>query len=88
MMPLIAIVAALAFVVNVPLGALREHTRTFSWQWFLAIHAAVPFIAALRILSDVTMLVIPLLVILSIAGQVIGSRYRRRQLLRQAVVQA
>lgn len=33
---------------NLPCGAWREHTRKFSPQWFLAVHATIPFVAMLR----------------------------------------
>lgn len=37
-----------AIAAGLPSGAWREHTRKFSPQWFLAVHAAVPFVAMLR----------------------------------------
>jgi len=33
---------------NLPCGAWREHTKKFSPQWFLAVHATIPFVAMLR----------------------------------------
>eukprot|EP00271_Cylindrocystis_brebissonii_P001896 TRINITY_DN12223_c0_g1_i1.p1 TRINITY_DN12223_c0_g1~~TRINITY_DN12223_c0_g1_i1.p1 ORF type:complete len:318 (-),score=44.88 TRINITY_DN12223_c0_g1_i1:336-1289(-) len=41
-------VGALGLGVNFPLGMLREHTEKFSFQWILAVHAAVPFVAMMR----------------------------------------
>ena len=37
-----------AIAAGLPCGAWREHTRKFSPQWFLAVHAAIPFVAMLR----------------------------------------
>ncbi|CAN7045747.1 unnamed protein product [Brassica rapa subsp. trilocularis] len=33
---------------QVPLGVFREHTINFSTSWFVAVHAAVPFILKLK----------------------------------------
>lgn len=46
-MKLLAI-GAFTGVANAPSGAAREHTRKFSPEWFLAVHATIPFIAMLR----------------------------------------
>lgn len=37
-----------AIAANLPCGMWREHTRKFSPQWFLAVHATIPFVASLR----------------------------------------
>ena len=37
-----------AIAANLPCGVWREHTTKFSPQWFLAVHATIPFVAALR----------------------------------------
>lgn len=37
-----------AVAANLPCGMWREHTRKFSPQWFLAVHATIPFVAMLR----------------------------------------
>ncbi|KAE8693180.1 hypothetical protein F3Y22_tig00110816pilonHSYRG00048 [Hibiscus syriacus] len=42
------VIALLGMAANVPLGAWKEHTKKFSLSWFVAVHAAVPFIAMLR----------------------------------------
>ena len=74
-----AVVVLAAFASNLPLGAWRETVPRFSWKWFLAIHAAVPFIAGLRIFNELPLAVIPALVVAAIAGQVTGSRLLRRR---------
>lgn len=43
-----AILFTSAAVLNVPFGDLRRHTEKFSFAWFLAVHAAVPLVIALR----------------------------------------
>ena len=47
------IVALLVFILNIPFGYWRANVKRFSKQWFLAIHIPVPFIVALRILSEI-----------------------------------
>src|SRR3954469_16749192 len=47
----LALVALAVFVLNLPFGYWRAGTRKFSWQWILAIHAPVPGVIALRLLS-------------------------------------
>ena len=42
-------VMAFAFLVNLPFGYWRERTVKFSPAWFVAVHAAVPLIIALRL---------------------------------------
>lgn len=78
-------VAATAFVMNVPLGIWRETTRRFSWQWFLAIHLAVPVVIVLRQANDLPFALAPLMLGLAVAGQVVGSRYWRRRRVPAAV---
>ncbi|KAL8159338.1 hypothetical protein V2J09_000875 [Rumex salicifolius] len=73
-------ITALGMAVNVPLGMWREHTHKFSPSWFMAVHAAVPFIAMLRkaILMPKTAMAITLGA--SILGQSIGARAERLRL--------
>ena len=47
------IVALLVFILNIPFGYWRANVKRYSAQWFLAIHIPVPFIVALRILSEI-----------------------------------
>jgi len=73
-------VSVLCFFVNIPLGMWREHTRKFSWQWLVAIHASIPLIIALRIGLKLHPLAIPLNIVFAILGQAVGSRLERRRL--------
>lgn len=73
----VAVIALLALVLNIPLGMWRAGLKKFSAGWFVAIHASVPFIAALRICCGISAWLIPLFLALAITGQIIGSRLRR-----------
>ncbi len=74
----LAILLSFAFVANLPLGFLRETTRKFSVRWFVYIHLSIPFIVALRMSTGLGWNIIPFSVASAVAGQVIGSRIRRR----------
>lgn len=73
---LIAGLFNLAFILNLPSGFLRGRAKKFSLQWFLFIHLPIPFIAFARIFSHVDIKYIPLFVLSSILGQILGSRLR------------
>jgi hypothetical protein len=73
---LIMLISVLAFTVNIPFGILRTKYKKFSLGWFLCIHAPIPIVAGIRIFSRVSLCFIPLFLIVSIAGQVIGSRIK------------
>ena len=47
------LIIILVYIINVPFGYWRSNVKTFSLQWFLAIHIPVPFIIALRIVSGI-----------------------------------
>jgi len=74
------VIAALGMAANVPLGVWREHTCKFSLAWFIAVHAAVPFIAMLRKAVVMPKAAMALTIAASILGQVIGSRAERVRL--------
>lgn len=71
---------AIAFLVNLPLGWLREAAPRYSWRWFLYIHLSIPLIVALRLVLDYSWKVIPLTLGCAVLGQLIGGRARRRYL--------
>lgn len=64
---------------NLPLGYFRENCRKFSFRWFVLIHASIPFIITLRLALGFDWTVIPLTFACAVAGQIAGSRIRRRQ---------
>ncbi len=71
--------AIFTMLINVPLGMWRESVRKFSPSWFIAVHASVPLVIALRIWLDVTNWAIPFLIGIAILGQFIGSRVYRHK---------
>lgn len=81
-------IGLLGMAANVPLGIWREHTKKFSPQWIVAVHAAVPFIAMLRksVLMPKTAMVFTIAA--SILGQTIGSRAERIRLKLKAEAEA
>jgi len=64
--------ALLALAVNVPLGYLRRRARRYSWQWFVWIHLSIPLLATCRILSGFGWVVVPRLILATVARQVEG----------------
>ncbi|GAA0183193.1 hypothetical protein LIER_30654 [Lithospermum erythrorhizon] len=73
----VLVIGALGMAANVPLGIWREHTEKFSPSWFVAVHAAVPFIAMLRKSILMPKSAMAFTIAASILGQVIGSRAER-----------
>ena len=47
------IISTLVLIFNIPFGYWRANVKSFSVQWFLAIHIPVPFIIAIRFFSDI-----------------------------------
>ena len=68
----IFLVSVVCFLVNIPLGVWREHTRKFSWQWIVAIHASIPLIIALRIGLKLHPIAIPINIAAAVLGQLVG----------------
>jgi hypothetical protein len=73
----IALLLTVALAVNVPLGMWRRGMRRFSPAWFLAIHASIPLLIALRLALVGTNWVIPPEIALAVVGQVVGMRLPR-----------
>lgn len=65
---------AFAFILNVPMGALRSHTRKFSISWFLCVHATIPVIYMGRLHTGLDLRYVPLFVAAAILGQIMGGR--------------
>jgi ABC-type methionine transport system permease subunit len=70
----IVTISLLCLLLNIPLGAWRARTPKFSLRWIVAVHAAVPFIILVRVLSGTSIYFIPLFVALAILGQLVGGR--------------
>lgn len=75
-----ALLGILCFALfsNIPLGYLREGVPRFSLHWFLYVHLSIPFIIGLRLANGISWRAIPFTLGLAVAGQLIGSRARRR----------
>lgn len=67
------------FLVNLPFGYWREGVRKFSPAWFVAVHAAVPIVVAMRLSLDIdwNLVILPALVAAYFAGQATGGWFRR-----------
>ena len=76
----VLVIGMLGMAANVPLGIWREHTEKFSPSWFVAVHAAVPFIAMLRKSVLMPKTAMAFTIAASVLGQVIGSRAERFRL--------
>jgi|DewCreStandDraft_4_1066084.scaffolds.fasta_scaffold244423_2 hypothetical protein len=74
----LALVAIGVFAINLPFGWWRAGLRRLSLPWFVAIHAPVPLVVALRWLADVPFQwsLLPLFVAAYFAGQFTGARLR------------
>jgi hypothetical protein len=58
----------------------REHTKKFSPQWFLAVHATIPFIAMLRKAVVMPKYAIAFTIGSAVLGQAVGARAERLRL--------
>lgn len=79
MTPRLGLLAAAVFLLNVPCGMWRARVRKFSVAWFVAVHAPVPVVAALRIWAGIGFgfATFPVLVAAYFAGQFLGGRIGR-----------
>lgn len=76
----LSILLAFALTSNIPLGYLRETSRRYSLRWFVLIHFSIPFIILLRNYFGFSWRWIPLTLGCAVAGQIIGSRCKRKRL--------
>ncbi len=77
-------IGILGMALNVPLGVWREHTKKFSAQWFLAVHATIPFIAMLRKAVVMPKYAVAFTIGSAVLGQAIGARAGKIRLLEAA----
>lgn len=70
--------AGLVLLLNIPLGYLRAGVKRLSVSWFIAVHAAIPFIVLLRFVLGVgwRLATVPLFVGAYVAGHFLGGTYR------------
>ena len=71
-------VAILVLVMNLPFGFWRAGLKRFTLPWFVAVHAPVPLVIGLRVLTGLgwRLSTLPLLVGAFFAGQFLGGRFR------------
>ena len=71
---MVALIALLVFLVNIPFGCWRKSQRKFSMNWFLAIHVPVGISIGLRALADIEFhwLYLLLFVTVFFTGQLLG----------------
>lgn len=76
----VLIVALVTLLINIPFGFWREGVRKFSVSWFVAVHAAVPIVIAMRVMAGIEwrIMTIVFLVLCYFLGQFIGARIRRQ----------
>jgi len=72
------VVALGVFVVNVPFGFWRAGVRKLSARWFVAVHAPVPLVVAMRSAAGLgfKLATFPILVGAYFAGQFTGGKLR------------
>lgn len=73
----ISSIVLFCIVINLPFGMWRSGCRKFSLKWFVAVHAPVPLVIAVRLLLDVPSIYIPLFIAAAIGGQFIGGKMKR-----------
>lgn len=67
-------ITLLAFVLNIPFGYFRSHSKKFSVNWWLCVHIPVPLVIIARLALEVDYRFMPLFVITSVAGQYLGGK--------------
>ena len=70
---LIILIVIFGFIINIPFGYLRNKAKKYSFAWFSYIHIPVIFIIFLRVFTNTSFRYVPLFIISSIIGQILGS---------------
>jgi hypothetical protein len=70
----IATICLLTFVLNLFFGYFRAREKKYSFKWFLCIHLPIPLIAFARLYAHLGYEVIPIFLIVAVAGQIIGGK--------------
>lgn len=72
-------VAFIVFILNLPFGYWRANEKKLSPRWFLSIHAPVPLVIAIRVLSGLgwQFITFPIMIGAFFGGQFAGSRLHR-----------
>jgi ferrochelatase len=69
---------SISYLINVPLGYIRESCPRFSIAWFFWIHASIPLIIYLRVSWGTSLWLIPATIFWAVLGQLTGGRVRRK----------
>ena len=75
----IALVSLICFLINIPMGKMRERSKKFSLAWILWIHASIPLIIVLRIGLHLHPIAIPLNIAAALLGQFIGGAAEKKK---------
>jgi hypothetical protein len=69
-------VALIVFILNLPFGYWRANEKKISPRWFLAIHAPVPLVIAIRVLSGLgwQFITFPIMISAFFGGQFVGGK--------------
>jgi len=75
----IGVVALLVFLMNLPCGFFRAKSDKLSKAWFFWVHAPIPFVIALRILSGLgfKLYTFPIIISVYFLGQFTGGLFFR-----------
>lgn len=65
---------SMSYILNVPMGALRTHTRKLSLAWFLCVHATIPVIYFGRMFSHLDFKYVPIFITGAVLGQIWGGK--------------
>ena len=69
----------ISFIINIPFGYIRQRYEKLTFMWFFLLHVPIPFIILIRIRAGIDWRVIPLTLIGSVAGQIVGGVLNRRK---------
>ncbi|RNC72781.1 MAG: hypothetical protein ED859_02140 [Desulfuromonadales bacterium] len=70
---------ALAILINLPLGYLRQGYEKFTFGWYFYIHISIPFLIYLRVKAGYSWKLIPLTLGGAVVGQLLGGIIQRRR---------
>jgi len=85
-MPKIAavlIAGSSAFILTIPMGLWRASVPKFSARWFLAVHLFVPLVFLIRSHLGLRATYIPLMVLFSVAGHIVGGKLKNAEITRR-----
>ncbi|MCG8603609.1 hypothetical protein MJD09_01235 [bacterium] len=77
---ILALVAIAVLVINLPFGFWRAGLKKFTLPWIIAVHAPVPIVYALRLLTDVPLQLFTFVTLFGVyfAGQFLGAKLHQK----------